>query len=67
MMAMTPKQAFRIVNRYFWDGIKELNFDANLYDRGIIKDDRTKKASGLRKKAHEAIHTLHLLIEEKPN
>ena len=64
---MTSKQAFRIVNRYFWDAMKELNFDANMYDQGIIKNDRTKRASEKRKKAHEAINILHSLVEGKSN
>ena len=63
--AMNPKQAMKIVNGYFWEAMKDLNFDANLYDRGIIRNDRTKKASEQRNKAHEAIHTLYLFVEEK--
>jgi len=62
---MNPKQAMKIVNGYFWEAMKDLNFDANLYDRGIIRNDRTKNASEHRKKAHEAINTLHQFVEGK--
>ncbi len=62
---MKPRQAFKIVNKYFWDAVRELNWDANLYDRGIIKNPRTKKASEKRKKAHKALVILHQIVEEK--
>jgi hypothetical protein len=62
---MKPKQAFRIVNGYFWKGLQDLNWDAHLYDRGIVKNSRTKKASEQWKRAHEALTELHRLVEEE--
>jgi hypothetical protein len=63
--AMKPRQAFKIVSQYFWKAMQDLNWDANLYDRGEIKNPRTKKASKQRNKAHEAIGILYQLAEEK--
>jgi hypothetical protein len=62
---MKPKQAFKIVNEYFQEGIKELNWDANMFDRGLSREPRNKRASEKRKKAHEAINTLYQLVNEK--